>query len=282
MIYDLQMSVQRELLATRKPGRAKLVRSQTSDDFENLSAEIKQTLSIPDKVADLLREMILSGRWRPGDRIVETQVARQLDIGQPAVREALGKLEEAGIVRRFPNSGCVVTQLSKEEFGQIFRLRTELEGLAVELAIENHDPQMSVKLNSALSKLQKAGRKANAEEYYRADFEFHRTIWKLADNRFLEKALTQLVVPLFNFAIIEVIANHNLDLDSDAQEHKQIVEALLRGDKDHARRIVRRAMSDFWERGIALVHVDHSKPSANAKVSAKSKPRSDKRSSITR
>jgi DNA-binding GntR family transcriptional regulator len=265
MIYDLKMSVQRELLTTRKPGRRKSVRSQNSDGFESLSAEIKQTVSIPDKVADLLREMILSGRWRPGDRIVETQVARQLDIGQPAVREALGKLEEAGIVRRFPNSGCVVTQLSKEEFGQIFRVRTELEGLAVELAIENQDPQKAAKLNSVLGKLQKAGRKGNAEEYYRADFEFHRAIWQLARNRFLEKALTQLVVPLFNFAIIEVVANHNLDLDSDAKEHKQIVDAILRGDKSHARSVLRRAMSDFWERGIALVHVDTSQSGPDAK-----------------
>lgn len=243
--------------------------------FESLSAEIRKTASIPDRVADFMKDMILSGQWRPGDRIVETQVARKLDIGQPAVREALGKLEEAGLVQRFPNSGCVVTQLSRAEFGQIFRVRTELEGLAVELAIANKHPSKAQWLQASLANLQKAGHKGNAEEYYRADFDFHRTIWQLADNRFLEKSLTQLVIPLFNFAVIQVLANHPIDLERDAGEHDQIVDAILAGDSKQARKVIRRVMNDFWERGVALVETPsaHQSGSEDVRKSSKNRPR---------
>lgn len=224
--------------------------------FEYLSASIQRNTSIPDRVAELLREMILSGKWRPGDRIVETKVAKHLNIGQPTVREALGRLEEAGLVTRHPNSGCVVTQLSKVELGQLFRVRIELEKLAVELAIDSDESQKAQKLKSALARLQKAGRKSNVAEYYRADFEFHKTIWQLAENRFLLKALSQLIVPLINFAMLEIATSKSLDFVRDASEHDQIVEAILGGDKKHARSAIQEAMERFWDRGLALAHED--------------------------
>jgi DNA-binding GntR family transcriptional regulator len=247
----------KKLSANPAPARSKPI--SAPDSFETLSLQIKQTVSIPDKVADFLREMILSGQWRPGDRIVETKVARQLNIGQPAVREALGKLEEAGLVKRFQNAGCVVTQLSKVELSQIFRVRIELESLAVELATASKTPEKSTLLKSSLANLQKTAHKGKVQDFYKADFEFHRTIWQLADNRFLEKALTQLVIPLFNSATIEVLAHDNLDFVKDAAEHAQIVEAILSGDKVHACKILRAALGAFWSRGLELVQ--HGKPS---------------------
>ncbi len=223
-------------------------------EFEQFSSTLKKTVSLPDKVTELLRGMILSGKWRPGDRIVETKVARELGIGQPTVREALGKLEEAGLVQRYPNSGCVVTQLSEEELGQMFRVRIELECLAVELAADNNDPEKGTKLRSALAKLEKAARKSKVEEYYRADFEFHQTIWQLAGNRFLEKALSQVVVPLFNLAILGIVSNQNMDFLRDAEEHGQLVEAILKADKNHARNSARTVLNEFLHRGLTFVH----------------------------
>lgn len=223
-------------------------------ELEQLSLSIKSTVSLPDKVAEVLRGMILAGKWRPGDRIVETRVARQLGIGQPTVREALGKLEEAGLIQRHLNSGCVVTQLSKKELGQMFQVRIELECLAVELATESKDDQKEAKLRSAFAELQKTALKSNVEEYYLADFKFHRAIWRLANNRFLEKTLSQLVIPLFNFTMLELLDNSKIDFVVDADEHCNLVELILSGDKKRARTTVRAIFGEFMSRGLALMH----------------------------
>ena len=81
--------------------------------------------------------MIIAGQLHPGERIVESRVARQLGVGQPTVREALVALEHQGLVVRKANQGCVVTTLTRAEICEILRIRAELEVLAVELAVEN-------------------------------------------------------------------------------------------------------------------------------------------------
>ncbi|MGC2404467.1 MAG: GntR family transcriptional regulator [Acidobacteriaceae bacterium] len=222
-------------------------------DAEELASAIKRAVALPDQVADYLRGMILSGRWPPGQRIVETRIAKELGIGQPTVREALGKLEEAGLVVRTQNSGCTVTQLTRTEVDQIFRMRIEMEGLAVELAVENRDKTHGMELKIALNRLQVAALSKSVEDFYRADLELHRTIWKLAGNRFLEKALSQIVIPLFAFTTIEILAHPDFELALNAQEHEKLVEAILTSDKAHARSVANRMLKEFWHEGYLLI-----------------------------
>ena len=221
--------------------------------LNELPFALQPTISLPDKVAEILREMILSGKWAPGERVVETRVAKQLKVGQPTVREALGKLEEAGMVRRYPNSGCVVTELSAQEVEQRFSVRIELEGLAAALAAENKSLHKRALLKAALVRLQQAALQGIAEEYYRADFSFHRTIWQLAENPFLEKTLVQLVIPLFNFAIRELNKHSRMNFKEDAMAHNILVKAVLSGDPDQARSTVKSVLGDFRNKSLAFV-----------------------------
>jgi DNA-binding GntR family transcriptional regulator len=224
-----------------------------NDGMQELAAAIKKSVSLPDQVADFLRGMILSGKWVPGQRIVETKIAKELGIGQPTVREALGKLEEAGLVVRMQNSGCVVTQLTQEEYSQIFRVRMEMESLAVELAVENRNEDTAAELMTALQNLNSAAREKSVERFYRADLELHRVIWKMACNRFLERALTQMIIPLFAFAMIEIIGHPEFDLLKNAKEHERLIEAILHSEKHKARELARGVIEEFWHEGLGLV-----------------------------
>ena len=103
--------------------------------LEALSQRIGRRLPIADQIAESIRDMIVAGDLNPGDRIVESRVARQIGVGQPTVREALVALEHQGLVVRKANQGCVVVSLTRNEISQILRIRAELETLAVELAV---------------------------------------------------------------------------------------------------------------------------------------------------
>ncbi len=238
-------------------------------EMEELVSAIKRAVALPDQVAEFLRGMILSGKWHPGQRIVETRIARELGIGQPTVREALGKLEEAGLVVRTQNSGCTVTQLTRKEVDQIFRMRIEMEGLAVELAAENREKTHGAELEAALRRLKVAALSKSVEDFYRADLELHRTIWKLSGNRFLEKALSQIVIPLFAFTTIEILTHPEFEFALNAREHEKLVEAILSSDKVHARGVANRVLKEFWQEGYLLM--DKGKTSPAVKRAPKKK-----------
>lgn len=221
--------------------------------IEDLALAIRKAVALPDQVADYLRGMIISGKWHPGQRIVETRIARELGLGQPTVREALGKLEEAGLVVRTQNSGCRVMQLTAKEYSQIFRVRTAMECLVVELLIENRSSAQAAELKAALHALKAAAASRSVEDFYRADLELHRTMWRLSGNKFLEKALSQLVIPLFAFAMIEIVAHPGFDLALNARKHDELIRAILSADKSNARNKAEQILKEFWDEGLSLI-----------------------------
>src|SRR5262245_9947222 len=93
-----------------------------------------QPVSKRDQVVTSFKEAILSGIIQPGEAIVESKVAQQLGAGIPLIREALIELEHQGYVQKVPYKGTTVTKLERREVEKIFRLRTELESLAIEWA----------------------------------------------------------------------------------------------------------------------------------------------------
>lgn len=213
--------------------------------FSDLSARIERKPTVPEQVADALRESILRGEVKPGDPVVESHIARTLHVGQPTVREALKTLEGEGLVVRLPNRGCFVMKLMPADVEHIFRLRMEWEALAVELALEDWSPEKAVPLKQALAAMEAAAESDDVQGYYRADLEFHRTIWKLSGNPYLERALLQVTLPAFAFAVILLQQNKEFSLRANAHEHAAIADAIMAGQKTEAVKIIRDSLRHF-------------------------------------
>ena len=112
------------------------------DGYEHFRNAIKP-VTLRHRIVEIIRQAITSGDLGPGDRVVELRLAKQLGVGNTAVREALFELERAGLVTRIPNKGSFITKMTWEDAQQIFRIRKELESLAVELALEHMSPPTS-------------------------------------------------------------------------------------------------------------------------------------------
>src|SRR4029450_9515183 len=100
-----------------------------------------QPVSKRNQVVASFKEAILSGVIQPGETIVESKIAQQLGAGVPLVREALIELEHQGYVQKVPYKGTTVTKLERRDVERIFRLRDELETLAIEWAKESATPE---------------------------------------------------------------------------------------------------------------------------------------------
>lgn len=184
-----------------------------------------QPISKKGQVVQAIREAILSGLIQPGDQIVESRLAQQLGSGIPLVREALIELEHQGFVQKIPYKGTMVTKLGAKEISQIFKLRIELEVLAIEWAKEHIGEEDVEELRALIRKMERAAGELNLSEFYEHDLAFHRRLWDLSGNMYLVDALERVVVPLFAFFVMKTKRERDSYLGS-ATSHMKIVDAL--------------------------------------------------------
>jgi DNA-binding GntR family transcriptional regulator len=221
--------------------------------IEQFSQSLNSQVSIADRIADLIRGLITSGELNPGERIVESRLARQLGVGQPTVREALTLLEHQGLVVRKPNQGCVVTTLSRDEISHILRIRGELEVLAVELAVENATDRDVEQLIGLTAGMRAAAAAKDVLGFFEHDLRFHERLWALSGNPILPKLLSQVMLPLLAFLFIRNLRRHsNIDLRASAQAHVEIAKAILTRSKPKARKIAQEKFRMFADQHLNL------------------------------
>ena len=211
---------------------------------------LKRTV-LKDRVGELIRDAILSGKLDPGDRIVEMKLAADLGVGTTAVREALFELVSQGFVSRITNKGTFVTQLTAEDVEQIQRVRRSLEGLAAELAQARATESDFEALDKVLAEMRRGAKTGDIFGFYRADLEFHRTIWGISGNKFLLKSLDILVPPLFAFFIMRTQAGSEDELLLSVEHHNDIIRAMKSG--DNARICMEASLQFFLKQGHRML-----------------------------
>ena len=203
-----------------------------------------QPVSKRDQVVASFKEAILSGLIQPGDSIVESKVAQQLGAGIPLVREALIELEYQGYVQKVPYKGTTVTKLAHRDVEKIFRLRAELESLAIEWAKENVTPTDIEQLHSITGKMKEGALALDLDQFYQNDLAFHRKVWEISGNEYLVECLERNVGPLFAFFLMKDRRPCESYLVSVAQ-HEKIVESLPRLSAAKLRVLMRGSISDW-------------------------------------
>src|SRR6201996_6402613 len=146
--------------------------------------------SAPQAAPQALREAIISGELKGGDRILEQKWSIQLGIGQPTLREALRELEQQGLLRKLPQRGTYVAQLSPEDYRLIQEVRIPLEAIAIGKAAENFTAKADEELTALVTSMTGTGMAAgDVKNFHECDVAFHRKIWELAGNDYLRDTL---------------------------------------------------------------------------------------------
>lgn len=220
-----------------------------------------KTNSLKDRVYQTLLDAIFAGDLLPGDSIREMHLARDLEISQASVREALLKLEHVGLVIRIPNKGTIITILSNREISERLALRVMLEEVAGAEAVRHITPVSLLELKKRLNDISRAVLRNSHFEAAQADLEFHRCIWEMADNKTLYQTLDQITVPLFAF--ISILRRREREsLDGMVTDHEVIIDAFESEDPERVKTVLRqhigRIYNDFLNSGMgnlsALAH----------------------------
>lgn len=188
-----------------------------------------------EKVYERLKRQLLTGRIKPGMRMMEIELAKDLGVSRTPVREAIRQLEKEGLVRITPGRGTYASEVSVEDIINTLTVREDLDALAAELAAEHMNQAEEKKLLELTDKYAKAIKKGDMDTMIHADEAFHRRIAKISGNKTLA-ALAKTVqdkVQRFRYLYYEDLKNYQ----NMPAEHREIIDALMSGDKKIARRV---------------------------------------------
>ena len=179
----------------------------------------KENLNL--KVHNILKQMIDSGRFKPGQRINIEQITEELGVSRTPIWEAIRRLEQEGTVTNYPHCGVFVSVLSLKEAIDLIEVREALETLAARLAADRIDEEKIDMLEKELQKQKEIVKSLDMAAYAQADADFHRLIYESTGNSFLSDMLRNV------HSRLRPIAIHVGTFISDFYEdHTRIVQAL--------------------------------------------------------
>jgi DNA-binding GntR family transcriptional regulator len=189
--------------------------------------------SIVQLAADAVREMVLSGELRPGDRLVEERLTEELGISRPPMREALRLLEQEGLLVSIPRRGVIVTPVSPQDLYEVLTLRAVYERMAVELGIPVRDPRLLERVHRGLDGMAAAASNDDRAQLVRWKFEFHLSIVGLAHHRRLEDAYRALWLQLHLFMAVNtrLRQQRNETLQANVERHRRLLHLVEAGDR---------------------------------------------------
>ena len=150
-----------------------------------------------EKAYRLLEGAILSGRFKPRERLIERDLVAELKLSRTPIREALTRLREAGVVRSAPRRGLTVSHFTGKEIVDLYYVREALERAAAKLIVAKVTPA-ALKLGSEINRrFVVACDKSDLNAMIRTNDEFHRVLLEIAENAILEDALKQIRLKAF-------------------------------------------------------------------------------------
>ncbi|WAM34694.1 GntR family transcriptional regulator [Caldicellulosiruptor morganii] len=187
-------------------------------------------------VFEKLRDMIVSGELKPGERLMEIKLAEMLGVSRTPIREAIRKLELEGLVVMLPRKGAYVADISKKEIMDVLEIRAALDKLAACLAAQRMTKSEKEELKKALASFEKNFKLGNIEGMINDDIKLHDIIYAGAKNEKLQHIINNLREQITRFRIIYLKEIYRKS-ENLLNEHREIVEAILSGDADKAQKV---------------------------------------------
>ena len=192
-----------------------------------------------------IKAAIKEGRVKPGDRLIETELAKDMGISRFPIREALRQLEKEGLVQSIPFKGTSVARFSRKDIEDLYNLRGALEGLAVRTLVNKITAAEIKKLQTIVKAMIKAGEENKGRKIIEEDMRFHKRLCELSGN---EKLLTVWLTLESQSRIFLTFEKFQYtDLQSFIQWHVEILEALKNRDADLAEQVVWKHLAEGLE-----------------------------------
>ncbi|HAS72817.1 MAG TPA: GntR family transcriptional regulator [Clostridiales bacterium UBA8960] len=202
-----------------------------SVNFDRL--EIRNYKPLGEVVFEYLRNAILAGELKPGERLMEVTIADQLGVSRTPVREAIRKLEKESFVIMIPRKGAYVADLTKKDIMEVLEIRKELEGFAASLAAERMTLEERETLGRVVERFNESLISMDKKSMIESDNEFHSSIFEATKNQRLINIIYDLHDQFQRFRLIYF--NEFNNYKEIQASHNRIFDAIIKQDAATAR-----------------------------------------------
>ncbi len=204
---------------------------------DNLKLKMDEYLPLRDVVFNTLREAILRGDLKPGDRLMEIQLAEKLGVSRTPIREAIRMLENEGLAVTFPRKGATVAAMTTKDMEDVLQIREALEELAVRLACDRITEEGIESLRKNMQAFEDSIKNGNIKSIAKCDEDFHDIIFESSGNPRLVSLLNNIREQMYRYRI-EYLKDPN-SYPALLQEHKAIFNGITKRSKDDVATVMR-------------------------------------------
>lgn len=202
-----------------------------------------------DVIYEVLRQAIFDGKLKPGERLVESELAKNMNVSRTPVREAIRMLETEGLAKHIPRKGAIVKGFTREEIVEIYSIRMALEALAITYTAENITDVELQKLKQLIKKMRKFTEQNDTKNLFETCEKFNKILVDSCKMPRLIKLINTYQEYLRRFRAITMRdKQRKIDVQKD---HENILNAILERDKEKAERLVKahlnRALDAYLE-----------------------------------
>lgn len=235
------------------------IQEKKFEEKEMLNFDLQNHRPLREIVYEELKRQILIGEIAPGTRMMEVELADDMGVSRTPVREAIRKLEKEGLVSIEPRRGAYASDISIKDMVDVMEVRQDLEGMAAGLAAAKATDSEKADLITATEEYRNAVESGDVEEIIKWDEAFHKLIVNCSGNKTLVQLVSQVQELALRFRYIYY--DDFSRFEGQPQEHKEIVDAIVSGDAEKARRAADEHISRLKEfvinEGESVFHGNH-------------------------
>ncbi|MDO4339453.1 MAG: GntR family transcriptional regulator [Eubacteriales bacterium] len=201
----------------------------------DFSVHMNEYLPLRDVVFNTLRQAILKGELKPGERLMEIALAERLGVSRTPIREAMRKLELEGLVVMIPRRGAQVANITEKDLNDVLEVRIALENMAIEKACKRMNEEQMGKLWIAAREFEHTIEEGDLVKLAEADEAFHEIIYQAADNMRLNQVLNNMREQIYRYRVEYLKEGETREVL--VREHEELYYAIRERDVQKAQEI---------------------------------------------
>ncbi len=218
-----------------------------SQNFTNVS-------SLTDEIVDIIRDRILKGEYKIGEKIKENQIATEFKVSRTPIREAFKQLENEGLIDYIPNRGCFAKGFTRQDIEDIYAVRKALEIMAVEWAVNRISDGQIEALQGQIELMEFYTAKKDSDKVLELNATYHEIIYDAAGSRFMAQILRSYKEYIEQTR--KVILYEQAYLEEILQEHKSILAAIIARDVESAKASMGAHLEESQRRAKFQYHIE--------------------------
>lgn len=217
------------------------------------SNNFSNAFSLTDEIADIIRDRILKGEYKIGEKIKENQIASELRVSRTPIREAFKLLENEGLIDYVPNRGCFAKGFTRRDIEDIYAVRKALEVLSVEWAVERITTQQIEELQEQSDLMEFYTGRKDGKKVLEINSDFHGVIYNATGSRFMAQVLRSYKDYIEQTR--KVLYYEKEYLEEIFAEHREILEAVKARDAARAKEAMAKHLEGSQRRAKFIYNI---------------------------